>query len=88
MTSPYSKTYPIVPPPKCPLCGHFIPNDERPGEYPGALSRRDRTVEICSKCGEREAWEDFSRAVAEGRFSDEEDHLDLLGNPIEDREEF
>lgn len=32
--------------------------------YP-ALSRRDGKTEICSACGEREAWEDCARA---GRF--------------------
>jgi ribosomal protein S27AE len=40
---------------ECPRCGHMIPNDEVPGQYPGALSRYDNETEICSKCGTREA---------------------------------
>lgn len=43
----------------CPRCGGFIPNNEHPGEYPGAMSRwtdRDyRLFEICSACGQSEA---------------------------------
>lgn len=41
--------------PICPRCGGFIPNNERPGEYPGALSRVDNETEICSACGVAEA---------------------------------
>ena len=43
----------------CPRCGHFIPNDETPGKYCGAVSRRDNLTEICSACGMREAFEDM-----------------------------
>lgn len=39
----------------CPVCGNPIIG------YP-ALSRRDGKTEICSACGEREAWEDYARA--------------------------
>jgi len=46
--------------PMCPSCGGFIPRNERPGEYPGALSRRDNETEICSACGQDEAWIDFA----------------------------
>ena len=39
----------------CPICGKPIIGDP-------ALSRRDGETEICSACGEREAWEDYVRA--------------------------
>jgi hypothetical protein len=41
--------------PICPSCGGFIPNNQYPGKYPGALSRKDNKTEICSACGTREA---------------------------------
>lgn len=44
---------------QCPRCGHDIPNDQYPGMYPGALSRRDDKTEICSACGQAEAFEDM-----------------------------
>jgi hypothetical protein len=40
---------------ECPRCTHFIPNDETPGAYPGAISRLDNETEICSSCGVEEA---------------------------------
>lgn len=43
----------------CPQCAGFIPSNENPGAYPGAISRRDNKTEICSGCGTREAMEDF-----------------------------
>lgn len=43
----------------CPRCGHYIPNDENPGQYPGALSRTDNKTEVCSPCGEAEALEEY-----------------------------
>lgn len=49
--------------PRCPRCGHFIPNDFQPGEYMGAMSRYlvddCRIIEICSPCGEDEAMMQF-----------------------------
>jgi len=39
----------------CPRCTHFIPNDENPGAYTGAISRVDNSTEICSSCGQDEA---------------------------------
>lgn len=39
----------------CPRCGGKIPNNDHPGEYPGALSRVDNVTEICSQCGFLEA---------------------------------
>jgi len=45
--------------PICPACGGYIPNNETPGAYMGALSRRDNKTEICSPCGNREAMEDY-----------------------------
>lgn len=44
---------------RCPRCGGAIPNWERRGEYPGAISRVDNQTEICSECGTMEAMEDF-----------------------------
>ena len=46
---------------ECPQCGGSIPNDKQPGAYPGAISRMDNKTEICSKCGMREAMEDFAK---------------------------
>jgi hypothetical protein len=49
--------------PICPSCKGFIPSNENPGAYMGAISRKDNKTEICSKCGESEALADFfSRA--------------------------
>ena len=45
--------------PVCPLCGGYIPNNDNPGAYMGALSRRDNKTEICSACGGKEAMEDY-----------------------------
>lgn len=39
----------------CPNCGGFIPNNEMPGAFPGAISRKDNKTEICSDCGTTEA---------------------------------
>jgi hypothetical protein len=49
-------TYPL-----CPSCGGYIPNNETPGAYSGALSRKDNKTEICSACGTAEALADFAR---------------------------
>lgn len=46
--------------PICPRCAGFIPNDEIPGAYPGALSRADDETEVCSPCGGEEAMQDYS----------------------------
>jgi len=44
----------------CPRCEfNWIPCNERPGAYPGAISRADNKTEICSECGEHEAIQDF-----------------------------
>jgi hypothetical protein len=45
--------------PVCPSCDGFIPNNETPGAYMGAISRKDNTTEICSACGTAEALADF-----------------------------
>lgn len=52
----------------CPRCRGYIPNNQQPGAYPGALSRRTRATEsppkysppiyVCSPCGLEEALED------------------------------
>ena len=45
--------------PICPQCDGFIPNNETPGAYMGAISRKDNKTEICSACGVTEALADF-----------------------------
>lgn len=52
----------------CPSCkDSWIPNNETPGAYPGALSRKDNKTEICSECGVMEAIEDYISAKAQLR---------------------
>jgi hypothetical protein len=46
-------------PKTCPRCLGWVPSNEMPGAYPGALSRADNKTEICSECGAEEALEDF-----------------------------
>ena len=38
----------------CPMCDGAIPNNERRGEYVGALSRYDNETYVCSNCGSLE----------------------------------
>jgi hypothetical protein len=46
----------------CPRCqDNWIPDNQHPGEYPGAMSRADNRTEICSPCGEREAMQTYER---------------------------
>jgi ribosomal protein S27AE len=40
---------------ECPRCDGLIPNNEMPGAFPGAISRKDNKTEICSECGTAEA---------------------------------
>jgi len=49
--------------PICPRCLNYIPNNETPGMYPGALSRTDDKTEICSECGVSEAMEMFYESL-------------------------
>lgn len=49
--------------PTCPRCLGYIPNNDAPGAYLGALSRTDNQTEICSPCGTEEAWDSFTCAV-------------------------
>lgn len=44
----------------CPRCGHQIPNDQFPGQFPGATSRTDNATEVCSACGTHEGVQVFS----------------------------
>lgn len=44
----------------CPRCMGFIPNNDTPGMYPGAISRTDDVTEICSGCGVDEAIENYA----------------------------
>lgn len=46
--------------PVCPRCGGYIPNNETPGAYPGAISRSDNSTIVCSKCGTSEAMLQFA----------------------------
>lgn len=54
----------------CPRCKGGIPNDERRGEYMGALSRIDNETMICSDCGNFEAMIDFAKVdrMIEGAY--------------------
>jgi len=45
----------------CPTCDGQIPNNQTPGLYSGAISRKDNKTEICSACGTLEALSDFLR---------------------------
>lgn len=47
----------------CPRCFNYIPNNEAPGAYPGAISRADDKTEICSHCGMEEAFEMFFESL-------------------------
>lgn len=56
----------------CPRCkDSFIPNNDMPGAYPGALSRVDNKTYICSECGVMEALMDstsyFSTLLSEDK---------------------
>lgn len=50
----------------CPRCAGFIPSNERPGAYRGALSRTDNETEVCSACGDVESFEDCAAWKAAG----------------------
>lgn len=59
--------------PTCPRCGaEYTPYDNDddfvPNESPSfpALSRRDNKTNICSRCGEHEAFEDMGFETYEG----------------------
>jgi hypothetical protein len=56
--------------PICPACWGYIPNNETPGAYMGALSRRDNKTEICSPCGNREAMEDYAASMHAPGYGD------------------
>lgn len=43
---------------QCPRCGRGIPSNKHRGEYPGARSRHEQGVEICSDCGTDEGMRD------------------------------
>jgi hypothetical protein len=47
----------------CPRCLGPIPNAEHKGQYPGALSRTDNATEVCSRCGQDEAVEQWVGAL-------------------------
>jgi len=59
--------------PICPICYNYIPNNQTPGAYPGALARYDNETEICSECGTAEALAGMMagpEAIAEWESSD------------------
>ena len=59
--------------PICPICYNYIPTNENPGAYPGALARYDNETEICSDCGTAEALAGMMagpEAIAEWESSD------------------
>lgn len=51
----------------CPRCQGWIPNNEQPGAYPGAISRIDNTTEICSSCGSDEAVLEWQHRLTDWR---------------------
>lgn len=60
---------------ECPRCGEVIPSVEHRGEYLGAISRLDNKTEICSTCGNEEAfgglmgaWHTLISSVIEGKY--------------------
>lgn len=52
--------------PVCPRCKGYIPNNDNPGAYPGAISRIDNETEICSPCGQNEAINDYLKGHPNG----------------------
>lgn len=58
--------------PVCPRCGGYIPSNENPGVYMGAMSRVDNRTEICSACGTEEALQQFASQSASGATPIEE----------------
>lgn len=61
----YTKTHPKFV--LCPRCEGFIPNNDTPGAYPGAISRLDNKTEICSECGTIEAMLDWQGELTDWR---------------------
>jgi hypothetical protein len=53
--------------PKCPRCEGFIPNNDTPGAFAGAISRLDDETEICSSCGVEEALLQYQGLLADWR---------------------
>lgn len=55
----------------CPRCGVR----ELPDGYPGALSRADNATELCSPCGNEEAFEDmYGRATPTNLWPIKQEH--------------
>lgn len=54
----------------CPRCGGGVPNDDDPGKYPGATSRKDNETEVCSRCGTEEALLGLARMDVWPEFPD------------------
>lgn len=82
--------------PRCPRCRHSIPRDECPGEYPGARSRitvdNVRVIEICSICGEDEAYEVLTKGeytpVSEWPIEDWLDITKSMEKTMEEHKQF
>lgn len=51
----------------CPRCRGYIPNNDTPGLYMGAISRWDNETEVCSACGTEEAFEQLGAGVGYNR---------------------
>jgi hypothetical protein len=71
----------------CPRCeSSFIPTNDNPGAYPGALSRTDDKTEICSECGTEEAspWRKFETQDEWPIFRETKTHVSVIpgGTPI------
>lgn len=67
MTDSIAKHFELLLKHVCPICKGGIPNDQAPGMYPGAISRRDNKTEICSNCGTVEAMDDWAKHIDDHR---------------------
>lgn len=57
----------MIVPKICPRCEGWIPNNNEPGRYVGAISRLDNKTEICSQCGSEEAVLDWQNRLTDWR---------------------
>lgn len=68
----------------CPRCLGFIPSNDAPGMYPGAISRADNKTEICSACGTDEAMQDYINGAVTSRdmfpIKDHTRYLERINN--------
>ena len=69
----------------CPICLNWIPNNDEKGEYPGAMSRFDDEIEVCSGCGGAEAMLQYNTAtkqIDEGLVMAMNEHWELWRSAV------